>query len=64
MRSSKFATKIKKQGFNSFNLKSGVLGWAQNKGMFESKGKKTKKVHVYGQAWNFLPEGYEGVYAK
>lgn len=62
-RSSMFAVKLQTQRQKVYNLKESILGWAaRKKPLFDQKGKETKKVHVYSDAWNLLPEGYTGVY--
>ena len=62
-RSGKFAIKWSDKGYNVSNLKGGVLSWAHAGGQFEtSVGTPTKRVHVYDEDWNALPEGYEPVW--
>lgn len=61
-RSSKFTKLIQNKGIDSFNLKESILGWAMRERPLINKGKETKEVHVYSDAWNFLPKGYKGVY--
>ncbi len=60
-RSSAYSRELMAQGFKSTSLKGGVLAWAQEKGSFTLEGKDTKKVHFLNDAWNILPEEYEGV---
>ena len=60
-RSSEYVQKLVKKNLKAFNLKESLLGWAHRGHMFEHDGKKTNKAHVYEEAWNFLPQGYEGV---
>ena len=63
-RSSKYAEKLFADGFaNVTNLRGGVLSWAENGKLFiDPTGKKTKRVHVYGEKWNILPKEYKGVW--
>ena len=61
-RSSKFSRTFQEKGFNTYNLKESILGWAMRKKSLMKAGKETKQVHVYSDAWNFLPKGYTGVY--
>ena len=63
-RSSAYAMKLKEQGWEkTANLRGGVLAWAlAGKYFVASDGKKTRKVHVYGAAWNLLPVNYIGVW--
>eukprot|EP00457_Paulinella_chromatophora_P017901 gb/GEZN01019066.1/.p1 GENE.gb/GEZN01019066.1/~~gb/GEZN01019066.1/.p1 ORF type:complete len:191 (+),score=12.39 gb/GEZN01019066.1/:12-584(+) len=45
------------------NLGGSLLAWAWNKGTFvDSFGRPTSRVHVFGQKWALLPEGYEPVW--
>ncbi len=53
---------LRRRGIEAYNLYGGVLGWAQAGGTFrDPSGAVTRRVHVYGAAWNRLPEGYEAV---
>ncbi len=63
-RSSVYALRLNAQGWeNVANLRGGVLAWAQaNRKFVTSDNKKTRKVHVYGSAWNLLPVNYTGVW--
>ncbi len=61
-RSGLYAKKLDKQDRHVFNLKGGILAWAHaGKAVVDLKG-PTKRVHVYGRAWNLLPRGYEAVW--
>ncbi|EQC49719.1 rhodanese-like protein [Bacteriovorax sp. DB6_IX] len=60
-RSSAYARELIKNGFKATSLKGGVLSWAQAGGIFDNGGVQTKKVKFLNDAWNILPEGYEGV---
>lgn len=49
-------------GIEAFNLQGGVLAWAHAGGKFVTpSGEETKTVHVYAQAWDMLPEGFEAI---
>jgi len=61
-RSSEYVRKLKKKNIDAFNLKESLLGWAHRGHKFEIGGVKTNKAHVYEEAWNFLPKGYEGIF--
>ena len=61
-RSSKYVRILGDKGFDAYNLKEGILGWAHRKYPLLESGKDTRRVHVYTDAWNFTPLGYEGVY--
>ncbi len=60
-RSSEYVQELVKDNIKAFNLKESLLGWAHRGLSFTSKGSETKKAHIYEEAWNFLPKGYEGV---
>jgi rhodanese-related sulfurtransferase len=62
-RSSKYTLSLLKKGYKAFNLKESILGWANRKlPLVTPEGKETKKVHVYGEAWNLLPSDYQGIW--
>lgn len=62
-RSTKYTLNLIKEGHKAFNLKESILGWANRKlPLVTPSGEATKKVHVYGEAWNLLPTDYEGVW--
>ena len=60
-RSSSYSKQLMAQGFKTTSLKGGVLSWAHAGGTFDNQGQETKKVKFLNDAWNILPEGYEGV---
>ncbi len=61
-RSGTYVRKLEKLGIKSFNLRGGVLSWANSGKMFLAPdGSTTNKVHVYEEKWNVLPSGYEAV---
>ncbi len=50
------------KGIEAYNLHGGILAWAHAGGKFISpNGSETKTVHVYAQAWDMLPEGFEAI---
>ena len=64
-RSGKAAEEWREKGFKSYNLVGGVLNWAHAGHHFvidPLKKDSTKRVHVYGKSWNYLPSGYEAIY--
>lgn len=61
-RSSEWIKQLNEKGFKGYNLEESILGWAnRHLKLVDNKG-ETKRVHVYEEAWNFLPQGYEGIY--
>ncbi len=61
-RSGKFAEEMARKGVTLYNLKGGLLAWVLEGGtVFDSHG-ESKRIHVYGEKWNFVPKGYEAVW--
>lgn len=60
-RSGVFSEKMGKQGLRVLNLSGGILAWVLDGGTVYSDGEMTKRVHVYGKKWDYLPEGFEAV---
>ena len=61
-RSGRYVRKLEKQGFQAYNLIGGILMWVhQGQPVVDVSG-PTKRVHVYGERWNILPEDFEAVY--
>jgi rhodanese-related sulfurtransferase len=62
-RSGAYARTLQEKGFNAFNLWGGVLDWARSGREFVTpEGASTRTVHVFGEQWNVLPSGYQGVW--
>lgn len=62
-RSGRYATKLRKRGFDARNLGGGVLAWAfADQRFIGPDGADTRRVHVYGRRWNALPDGFEPVW--
>ncbi len=61
-RSGIFAKEFQEKGYDTFNLKGGVLLWSHEDKVFIKDNKETKKVHVYGKEWNLAKSGYETTY--
>lgn len=60
-RSGKYAEELQKEKFRVKNLAGSILAWTHaGQDLVNSEG-KTKRAHVYGQQWNLVAEGYEGV---
>lgn len=65
IRSTQYAKQIMPEGYIVSVLRGGVLGWAHaGKKFVDLQGNATTKVHVYSEAWNLLPEDYEGTFQK
>ena len=62
-RSGKYVEKLQRRGIDALNLKGSILSWVHAGQPVETpEGEETKRVHVYGQKWDLLPEGYEAVW--
>jgi sodium/bile acid cotransporter 7 len=60
-RSGKLAQSLKRQGMDVYNLKGGLLAWVLEGGKVYNQTDETKRIHVYGEKWNYPPSGYEAV---
>jgi rhodanese-related sulfurtransferase len=61
-RSGAYAHALRDRGFDAFNLRGGVLGWARAGGPFVTLARQpTRHVHVHGNRWSVLPPGYQAV---
>ncbi len=62
-RSGKYVEKLKAEGIKAYNLKGSILSWVHaDQPVVDAEGNETKRVHVYGERWNLLPDGYEAVW--
>jgi len=61
-RSGKLARKLRKQGIIMANLRGGLLAWVHEGGKVTNSKGETKRIHVYGEEWNYPPESYEAVW--
>ncbi|MEE4355444.1 MAG: rhodanese-like domain-containing protein [Desulfococcaceae bacterium] len=60
-RSGKFAEKMRQKGIRIYNLRGGILAWTLEGGkIYDEKG-KSRRIHVYGEKWDYVPDGYESV---
>jgi sodium/bile acid cotransporter 7 len=61
-RSGVFARDLSKDGIRVLNLRAGILAWLLEGGkVYDKNGKEVKRVHVYGDKWDYAPAGYESV---
>ena len=61
-RSGRYTEKLVKRGWNASNLRGSILSWTHAGEELDHDGTPTRRVHVYGEAWNLVPEGYEAVW--
>jgi sodium/bile acid cotransporter 7 len=58
-RSGLFVKEMQMKGITVYNLAGGMVAWVLEGGrVFDANG-ETRRVHVYGKKWNYLPDGYE-----
>jgi rhodanese-related sulfurtransferase len=61
-RSGKYTQSLNEQGVKAKNIKGSLLLWTHEGLPLETPdGTPTKTVNVYGEKWNLLADGYEGV---
>ncbi|AOY57917.1 MULTISPECIES: rhodanese-like domain-containing protein [Desulfococcus] len=60
-RSGKFAEKMAEEGVRMYNLTGGLLAWVLEGGKIYDAGGETRRIHVYGEEWNYPPAGYTSV---
>lgn len=60
-RSGVFAQEMAQKGIVVKNLRAGLLAWVLEGGKVYHDGKEVRRIHVYGDQWNYPPEGYESV---
>ena len=61
-RSGIFARDIAAEGIEVINLQGGILAWTLEGGkVYDARGQPTRRVHVYGDKWNYAPDSYESV---
>ena len=61
-RSGKFASQMAAKGITLLNLRGGILAWTLEGGrVYDPSGKEVKRIHVYGDTWDYAPAGYESV---
>jgi rhodanese-related sulfurtransferase len=60
-RSGLYAADMSREGIRVLNVPGGILAWVFNGGKVYHAGRETKRVHVYEEEWNYLPDGYEPV---
>jgi sodium/bile acid cotransporter 7 len=61
-RSGRYTEKLVERGWNASNLRGSILSWMHAGGELHRGGTPTRRVHVYGKAWDLVPEGYEAVW--
>ena len=63
LRSGLCAEELQEEGSDVYNLRGSILAWAHaGQPVVDAEGLETKRVHVYGEKWNLLPEEYTPVW--
>lgn len=61
-RSGVFARDQADRSIEVVNLRGGILGWILEGGpVFDGQGRPTRRVHVYGDRWDYAPDGWESI---
>ena len=61
-RSGVFARDLAARGIEVINLQAGILAWTLEGGtVYDPQGRPIRRIHVYGEKWDYAPEGYESV---
>jgi rhodanese-related sulfurtransferase len=61
-RSGIFARDMAGKGVSIANLQGGILAWSLEGGkVYDDGGNPVKRVHVYGDKWDYPPAGYESI---
>lgn len=61
-RSGIFALGTAGKGVRVLNLRGGILAWTLEGGkVYDKRGREVRRVHVYGDKWDYAPAGYETV---
>ena len=60
-RSGILARQLARHNIQVHNLAGGILAWVLSGGVVHDTAGETRRVHVYGNKWQFLPDGYEAV---
>jgi len=62
-RSSSYAQRLIREGWNASNLEGSVLAWTHEGGeLVDKQGNPTQRVHVFGRRWNLTADGYEAIW--
>lgn len=61
-RSGTYAESLQRRGFQVRNLRGSILAWTHAHQPLVTGTGETRRVHVYGPAWNLAAQGYEAVW--
>jgi len=60
-RSGIFARDVAENSTEIYNLKGGLLAWVLEGGTVYDRDSPARRIHVYGDTWRFVPNGYEAI---
>ena len=60
-RSGYFAREMAEANRRVVNLRGGMLAWALEGGPIFDENGETRRMHVYGEKWDYPPAGYESI---
>jgi sodium/bile acid cotransporter 7 len=58
-RSGFYTRELAADGIIVFNLQGGILAWTLEGGKVYDADGETRRIHVYGDEWDYAPAGYE-----
>jgi len=61
-RSAELARRLSTDGRRVFNFEGSIVAWTHAEGTLEGPEGPTRRVHVYGDRWNLVADGYEAVW--
>ena len=62
-RSGSFAATLRRRGIDAVNLRGGLFAWCEShQELVDPEGHPTRRVHIYGRSWKFVPDDYEAVW--
>ncbi len=61
-RSANLTRDLAEKGFAAYNLAGGLLAWVLEGGKVYDSSGVTNRIHVYGERWDYPPEGYKAVW--
>ncbi len=61
-RSAQVTEQLNADGHEVYNFEGSILAWTHAGRVLESETGPTRRVHVYGERWNLVADGYEAVW--
>ena len=63
-RSVQYVEKLRKDGYDAYNLRGSILAWTHAGGALETRGEETRRVHTFGKTWDLASSAYDTTYFK